>query len=131
MDPKDVTLTPEEIASRVRFIEHKGIRILYIDSKDCSWGNMIAVLEEAMKYFRRYHNLRTLDDFRGAFATKEYIELAKKYGKELISKRRSKAAAIGIVGIKKILLDAYNAFTSDKLVVHKTMEEALDYLAKD
>ena len=55
----------------------------------------------------------------------------KKLGKELFSAMEKKTAAIGITGIQNILLQAYNAFSKDKIVPFATEQEAKDWLIKD
>ena len=56
---------------------------------------------------------------------------AKKLGKEVFAPMTKKAAAIGITGVQKILLQAYNTFSQDKLVLFDTEEEAKEWLVKD
>ena len=56
---------------------------------------------------------------------------AKKLGKEVFEPMTHKVAGIGITGVQSILLQAYIAFTKDKLVLFKTEEEAKEWLVKD
>ena len=56
------------------------------------------------------------------------MKKASEYGKEVFNERTSKNAAIGVSGIKKILLQAYNLVVKDKLLPFNTKEEALEYL---
>jgi hypothetical protein len=58
------------------------------------------------------------------------MELVKKYGKELFDARTIKNTALGINGVKKILLSAYNITVKNKLIPFDTKEEALEFLVK-
>ena len=60
----------------------------------------------------------------------EYMKKANQYAREIFNQRPAKNTAIGVAGMKKVLLQAYNAVVKDKIIPFDTKEEALDYLAK-
>jgi len=70
-------------------------------------------------------------DFRGTYGTSEFLKEAQKAAKEIIDNRTSKTAFLGVTGIKKILLQSYNAFIKHKMVHFDTKEEAFEYFVKD
>ncbi|MFA9393067.1 MAG: hypothetical protein ACERKD_24885 [Prolixibacteraceae bacterium] len=116
----------------IKYINHKGKQILYIDYSNCSTiEDSLRVLEMVKdEYARTTGQLLTLNNFEGAFGSTAYMNQANKYAKEIFNARTSKNAALGITGIKKILLYGHNTIAKDKIMSFDTKEEALDYLVK-
>jgi len=116
----------------VSYIYHKGKKIMIVDYTKCkSVQDTLDVLEKVrQEYLKSNEMLITLNDFRDAYGSNEFMQKANQLGKELFDKRTLKTAAIGVVGIKKILVNAYNMFVKNKLVMFNTKEEALDWLAQ-
>jgi hypothetical protein len=114
------------------FIQYKGKKILYSDYSNCKTPQeTIELLEQTRKlYLSTNENYLALNNFSNAPSNTEYVELAKKYGKELFDKRNIKEACFGLTPIKKILLSAYNLVVKDKIISFDTKEEALEYLVK-
>ena len=116
----------------IKYITHKGKQILYIDYTKCTTvEETLAVLELVkVEYLKSNELLLTLNNFTGAYGSSEYMKKANQYAKEIFNNRTAKNAAIGITGIKKILLYGYNAIVKDKIMAFDTEKEALDYLAE-
>lgn len=116
----------------IKYISHKGKQILYIDYTKCKTvEETLAVLELVKAEYEKSEGLMlTLNNFEDAYGSSEYMKKASQYGKEIFNKRTAKNAALGVTGIKKILLHGYNTIVKDKIVPFNTMEEALDYLAE-
>ncbi len=116
----------------VSFIQHKGKKILLIDYTRCNTvQDTIKVLEEVRQvYLNSDESFYTLNDFTNAPSNNEYMDLAKKFGKELFDARTIKNSGVGINGIKRILLSAYNLTVKNKLIPFDTREQALEYLVK-
>lgn len=114
------------------FIHYKGKKILYSDYSNCKTAQeTIEVLEQTRKiYLASDEMYLALNNFSHAPSNTEYVELAKKYGKELFDKRNIREACFGLSGVKNILLWAYNLVVKDKIVAFETKEEALEYLVK-
>jgi hypothetical protein len=114
------------------YINYKGKRILYVDYTQCkTTEEMLKVLEDVKKeYENTTHMFISINDFRGTFGSSEFMKRASQLGKELFDKRTLKTTVLGITGIKKILLNGYNALVKNKLVPFDTKEEALEYLVK-
>lgn len=113
------------------YITHKGKRIMFIDYKQCkSTNEMLNVLEQVrQEYEKSVGPFLTLNDFTGTYGSSEFMNAAQKH-KELFDSKTIKTAVLGITGIKKILLNGYNAFVKKKQVPFDTKEEALDYLVQ-
>lgn len=116
----------------IKYISHKGKKVLFIDYSSCKTvEDTLAVLEMVKaEYLKSNEQLLTLNNFEGAYASSQYMSKANEYAKEIFNKRTAKNAALGINGIKKILLYGYNAVVRDKIMPFNTKEEALDYLVK-
>ncbi len=114
------------------FIEYKGKKILYVDYTQCKTAqDTIDVIEGVrQEYLSTSENYLSLNNFTDVPVNNEYMDVVKKYGKEIFDARTTKNAAIGITGIKKILLSAYNIVVKNKLLAFDTKEEALEYLVK-
>ena len=81
------------------------------------------------EYLKTKEMMFTLRDFTGGYGSKEFMSKAKQLGKELFNQRTSKTAAIGVTAMKKVLINSYNMFVTNKLHVFDTKEQALDFLA--
>jgi hypothetical protein len=116
----------------VSYIQYKGKKILYVDYRNMTGEQGIATLNEEAKEMENWTQKGlVLNDFRNAKASAEFMAHAKKLGKEVFVFKVQKTAAIGITGVQSILLQAYNAFSKDKLVPFATEEEAKEWLIKD
>jgi hypothetical protein len=114
------------------FIQYKGKKILYSDYSNCKTPQeTIHMLEETRKfYLSSDEKYLALNNFSNAPSNTEFMELAKKYGKELFDDRNIKEACFGLTTIKNILLAAYNLVVKNKIIAFDTKEEALEYLVK-
>ncbi len=114
----------------VSFIEYKGKKILYVDYSHCKTiQDSLDVLEEVRNEYLRTNELYLkLSNFHNTLSNNEYLEVVKKYAKELFDSRTIRNAAIGITGTQKLLLAAYNISVRNKLLAFDTKEEALEYL---
>jgi hypothetical protein len=71
----------------------------------------------------------SLSNFEGTFGSDEFMARTRELS-PLFQSKTKKEAVLGIKGLKKILLHAYNAFSKSKLLQFNTKEEALDYLVQ-
>jgi hypothetical protein len=116
----------------VKYIQYKGKSILYCDFRNLTGDQGIAVLDEEARAMQTWTQKGlVLSDFHNAKGSTEFMAHAKKLGKEVFAEKTHKAAAIGITGIQNVLLQAYNAFSKDKLVPFASEEEAKEWLIKD
>ncbi|MDF1546327.1 MAG: hypothetical protein P1P88_00805 [Bacteroidales bacterium] len=111
------------------YIEHKGKKILFIDYTKCkSIDEMIKLLEDVRReYEKSSGKFLALNDFTGTYGSTDFMNRAAKH-KDFFDEKTLKTAVLGITGIKKILLNGYNAFVKNKQIPFNTKTEALDYL---
>jgi hypothetical protein len=114
------------------YVYYKGKKIMYVDYTQCKTvEEMLKVLDEVrQEYERTTEVFVAVADFRGNYGSKEFMQKASELAKDHLDKRTTKTAVLGVFGIKKILLNAYNAFVKNKLVPFDTKEEAFEYLIK-
>jgi len=113
------------------WVIHKGKKILLISYRDLSPEQKLAQIREATQIIQASgssENL-TLTDVTDCFVDKEFIELAKQEGKKSLALTK-KAAIVGVTGIKKILLDAVNKFSSKPRKPFSTIAQAKDWLVE-
>jgi hypothetical protein len=116
----------------ISWIDYKGRKILYVDYSSCKNQNeTIAMLEDAARMFRSSNGkILSLDNYENGYASSEFMNRAKELSCDF-SPKRARGAALGVTGIKKLLLNAYNIFATDKIVPFDTRESALEYLVSD
>jgi len=116
----------------VSYVFHKNKKIMIVDYTKCKTvQDTLDVLEKVrQEYLKTNEMIISLNDFRDAYGSNEFMKRANQLGKELFDQRTIKTAAIGVVGLKKILVSAYNVFVKNKINIFDTKEEALDWLVK-
>ncbi len=121
------------MGDRVKFIEHKGQKIIYLDFSNMHGENLVHLVHEFEQLIMRNKDnarLVSLTNFTGSHiygdSLKEIKQVAKRVRPYLY-----KRAVIGITGAKMVLYKMVNFFaggTPTKLFV--SIEEAKDYLTE-
>jgi hypothetical protein len=116
----------------ISFIQHKGTKILYVDYSHCNTAQeTINHLYKVRDYFKNSNEkFIVLNDFSTAPVSNEFMDLAKVCAREVFDEKTIKSACIGITGIKKILLGAFNLVAKYKIAAFNSKEEALNYLVE-
>ena len=115
----------------VKFIEHKGNKILYVDYRGAkNDSDLFKVLEKDVEIEKTLtEKSLLLANFENTFLSYRYMEEVKKSGKEIRRKIMKKTALVGITGLKVIMLKSYIQFTGQKnMKTFRTEEEALEWL---
>jgi hypothetical protein len=125
--------TIEAIApGRVRFIEHQGKRVLFINYAHCDVAMLKAVAEEGHRVIAREApgSVLTLNDVTGTTFDKESVAvLQAKVAANAPYVRR--AAVIGITGLQRLIYEGVQAFTKRRLHLFEGRREALDWLTQE
>ncbi len=118
---------------RVKWIEHKGKKIIFLDYTNLNSRNkerFFEVLNEAREFILSAgSDLLILVDLRDSYGDSEIMQRMKKDGKDekhLIHKE----AVVGIDGAKEVILRAINLFTKIGITPFKTIDKAKDWLAE-
>ncbi|HEY6271999.1 MAG TPA: hypothetical protein VIX19_08405 [Terriglobales bacterium] len=123
---------PDLVAGRVRFIMHRGKRVLSIDYAHCDVPLLKAVAEEGHRVIARelLNSVLTLNDVTATSFDQESVEVLKsKVGANAPYVKR--AAVIGISGLQRLIYEAVKLFTKRTIPNFSSREEALDYLVGD
>jgi hypothetical protein len=118
----------------IKWIEHHGQQILYIDYRDCkSEQEMILLLEEQAKWAKGSPKaVLILSNVTNTTITSEFMNRSKQYGKEIFITKTKKSAVVGIIGMKSILMQGYQMFTGAKNArPFQNESEALDWLIQE
>jgi len=117
---------------RIRFIEHRGKKILLTDFSRANAHEMQLLLEYVRVEVARHprESLVTLCDYTGA--TVDHPVATKL--KEVMALDRpfvTKTAWVGTESIPHAFMENFQTFSQRKIETFKTREEAMDWLAKD
>ena len=121
------------MTERVRWIEHRGKKIIYQDLSKLHTDEAIEVLkqyEQLVMENKDNPELLSLTNFTDALIFGDAFDEVKRVAK-LVRPILKKRAVIGIAGVKKVLYNAANIFASGTpSKMCNTMEEAKDYLVE-
>lgn len=120
------------LAEDCRWATHNGVRILVVSYGRCRTDEeMLAVLaEQVAQIHAAGTKVRVLHDYRNAFWGERFIEESKRLSKERRERAFERVALVGMVGIKKVLLQSYRLFTGDTSSrTFDTVDAALAWLA--
>ncbi len=117
--------------ARVRFIEHKGRKILHIDFSGCKANEVFEIITAAKEVIRSQPpaSVYTLTDVTNtgfntgvSDAMKEFTRHNKPY---VVA-----AAVVGVTGLKQIIFNAVMKFSGRHLSALDTLDEAKNWLAR-
>ncbi len=121
------------MSSRVKFIEHKGKKIIFLDYSGFQYKDkdeFMGVLDYARKFiFAAGKDLLILVDVSNSYGDNEVIGKMKQDGKDekhLVKKQ----AVVGITVFKELFLKTINLFTNIGIKPFGTLEQAKDWLAE-
>jgi hypothetical protein len=125
--------TIEAIApGRVRFIEHQGKRILFINYSHCDVAMLKAVAEEGHRVIAQEppNSVLTLNDVTGTSFDKESVAvLQAKVAANAPYVR--KAAVIGISGLQRLIYAGVQTFSKRRLPTFENRQEAIAWLVQE
>lgn len=116
----------------VKFIEHKGRKILLGDFKGITdQEELLKQGQDAARILKESsgEQMYLLVDFHGTAVGVDFMTKIKDEGKYILKNVPLTTALTGITGLKEILVQGYIRFTNSKLRTFSTVEEAKDYLA--
>ena len=116
---------------RIRFIEHKGQRVLLLDFRNCSPDEVILVSSQARPLIAQEakNSVLVLADFTGAQFSRDAVNRIK----EVTAMDRpfvKRAAWVGTENLPKVFYDAIRTFSVREFPVFSAREEALEYLTQ-
>jgi len=125
--------TVEAIAAgRVRFVDHGGKRVLFINYSHCDVNMLKAVAAEGHRVIalEQPGSVLTLNDVTGTTFDKESVAvLQAKVAANAPYVRR--AAVIGISGLQRLIYEGVQAFSRRRIPHFENRQEALAWLVQD
>lgn len=121
------------MSSRVKWVEHKDKKILYVDYRgQKTTEEMIGTVEESTRIEAESPTkVLVLVNYENSAASIEYMARVKELGKEIRTQKVLKTALLGITGLKMVLYQGYIRFTGETTLKIFTDETAaLDWLAE-
>jgi len=114
---------------RVRFIEHNGKKILFLDFSRISAQTVLSVIVEAKAVIRTQppRSVLTLSDVTGAGFNEEVTQAMKDFvvhNKPYVTA----AAVVGANGFRQVILNSVMWFSGRRLHAFSTADEAKDWL---
>ena len=116
---------------RIRFIDHEGVEILFLDFSGATVQEALDVIENATGVIRARpeKSTFTLTYTNGARFDGDVIKNMKEFAKG--NEPYVKAAAIvGVTGLQKIVLDTVSLFSKREFGVFSELEDGKRYLVK-
>lgn len=119
-----------ENMQRLRYVEHRGKRILLADVSTCSEEQLAECIKTVPQFVTQQpeHSVLLLGDFTGTHFTKgtiEQLKIAAVFDRPHVAK----AAWVLSDNLHKVVLESIRNFSAREIAVFATREEALDYLA--
>jgi hypothetical protein len=117
---------------RIRFIEHRGKKILLVDLSNCSADEVEEIVRRVPDYItvQPLGSVLVLTDFTGAAFDQDTLRAMKEtavFDKPFVKK----SALIGTEDLPASFYDELKSYSRRELLIFKTREEALGWLAAD
>lgn len=116
-------------------IFHHGKKVVFIDYTGCaSKQDMLDMIDQTTIHVlaQPEPHVLLLFDYSDAYGSKDYMKKAQEGRDRIYQSKSTKSACIGVTGLKKVLLQGYNAISGSRgLKPFNSKGEALDYLVKD
>ena len=119
-----------ENMERLRYVEHRGKRILLADVSACTEEQLTECIKAVPQFVTKQpeHSVLLLGDFTGTHFTKETVEQLK-VAAVFDRPHVAKAAWVLSDNLHKVLIDSIRNFSARQIAIFATREEAMDYLA--
>ena len=117
---------------KVKFIQHEGKRILYLDFSCCKAEEVLKTITTAKKVIAKHpeRSLLTLTNVTDARFNDEVSQEMKLFTTHNRPYVRA-AAVVGVTGLKRIIFEAVIAFSGRKLSAFDDEEKAKKWLAEN
>ncbi len=116
---------------KVEFVQHHGARILILDvSNSPDEAANVAAFQAAQELVGKepLKSVRLLTDVSGTHYSSQGVDVMKAFSKAVTPQMRA-SAAVGITGLKRVIVMSLNALTGRTIRMFDAREAALDWLA--
>jgi hypothetical protein len=120
------------VHERIRYIDHQGKKVLLVDFSNCSANEVEEIARAAPDYItvQPRGSVLVLTDFTGAAFDRDALRAMKEaavFDKPFVKK----SALIGTEDLPTSFYDELRTFSRRELLIFKTRQEALAWLASD
>jgi hypothetical protein len=117
---------------RVRFITHRGKKVLFLDYQNATEAQALAMIRDRRRVVAEQpkNSLLTVADLTGATFTKKVVEEIKA-ATVLDRPYVRRAALVGVESAPKGLIDAVSTFSHRKWAQFNSVPEALDWVVAE
>ena len=117
---------------RIRFIDHRAKKILFVDFSNCPANEVEEIARSVPDYItvQPRNSVLVLTDFSGTAFDRDALRAMKEtavFDKPFVKK----SALIGTQDLPSSFYDELKSYSRRELLIFKTREEALDWLASD
>ena len=121
-----------DIEARVRWVEHLGVRILFVDfSNIANTSDMILVLDAAIHIIENTEGqIRHLGDYTDCYTSSQFVGALLKAGPR-VAHKVAMSAVYGIDGFKYTIGNIFYNLTPVDGKFFKTREAALAFLTRE
>jgi hypothetical protein len=117
---------------RVRFIEHRGSKVLLIDFRDLTSEQVLEVVEQVQEVVTSQprDSVLTLADYTGSSIDRQ---VATRIKEVLVFDRPyvKRSAWVGVEDLPKAFYESFRMFSRRDFPTFRTREEALDWLVSE
>ena len=120
------------MSDRIKWIEHKGKQILYVDYSNFFDDKAVKVIEELNDFIKKLgkYELLMLVDVRNSYANEKFTIDALKNSAAMVKPYTKKAAAIGVTKTQEVALTVVNMFSGLGVKPFDDAEKAKDWLVE-
>jgi len=123
---------PQSVSQRVRFIEHSGKQVLFVDYSNCNAALLRQIALECHRVLAQQppNSSLTLNDVSGTRFDQESVAFLKSVVRDNAPYVK-KAAVVGVTGLQRLIYEAVQAFSKRSIPCFNSRQEALDWLVKE
>ena len=113
----------------VKWKEHAGRKVMYLDCRGLEVEQMEQILDDAASEMKRLQEkIPVLANVEGAFLSPEFMDRMKKHTRETYVHYSAGTAIVGVEGLKSAILKTYNFLMGRDIHNFQTEDEALEWL---
>lgn len=114
----------------IRWIEYKGIRVLYTDWRHKTPKQLNSLLQEYTEVLQSLDegDVHRIANMEGVPLSEDIVNIGKQLGKDIFSKRTGKSIVLGITGIRKFYFKIYKFAAGYDLEAKDSLDDALEYI---
>jgi hypothetical protein len=114
---------------RIGWLKYKDKKILFCDYSGAALHQLLELFDKFNKVVLKLNStILFLADFSDTKVDKTILQRLKDAESRMVAKKFDKAAVVGIVGLKKTILNFYNAVTDGNVKAFPDKKQALEWL---